>query len=295
MRIQVVANCQARPVTEILRELVPHLELQDSLIVHLSKDADRQTQLEQIGQADVIFAQLTTDGFRPEHLSTRALQTRFGNKVIVWPNIFYLGQQPYLRYFTHPQEGRLIGPLEALHDLRLFSSWQRTGQVSPDVLNEHDQGFIAALRNESRLALQEKETSCDVIISDFIANHENHKPIFFTFNHPTRFILTEMSRRLLGAIGMAPNQVTKPTVSEPLGRYQVPSTWSLPEGLVQGDNTRILPNGVLERLPGPPKQYNIPELCQAYQHLYDNRPIYRTPEQIRLTPATPLNAGFIIR
>jgi hypothetical protein len=56
MRIQVIANCQARPVSMILPHLAPDLEPLDPIIVHLSKPENEAAHLAQCERADVIFA-----------------------------------------------------------------------------------------------------------------------------------------------------------------------------------------------------------------------------------------------
>lgn len=284
MKIQVIANCQARPVSTLVPRMAPGVETLEPIVVHLAKAVEEEAHLAQIAQADVIFTQPLEDQFKPAHLATSTLKERFGDKVIVWPNIFYMGQQPYLRYFTHPRHGRLMGPLEALHDIRLYRSWKETGHVDPAALDRSDPEFIVTARAASLRELQAREALCDVKISDFLTAHEDSKRLFFTFNHPSQFVLLEMVRRLLSIVTETVHQMSDAPLPEPLDRFKVPSVWSAPDDVFQGNWFEIDDeNKVLSRV-APPQPYSRDALCAAYQQTYDAHDIYRTFEGVRLTP-----------
>ena len=295
MQIQVIANCQARPITMLVPRVAPDTKMLEPIIVHLSKAEDEAAHLAQMEQADVIFAQLTQDDFQPAHLATKNLKERFGDKVVVWPNIFYMGQQPYLRYFTHATTGRMMGPMEAMHDLRLYNSWKVTGRVDPAVITQSDSDFIAAIRKTSLAQLEAKEKKCDVAISDFLTVHENNERLFFTFNHPTQLVLLEMARRMFAIIGKPPPPPggTNDQHPESLNRYQVPSVWDQKGVEYQGDQYVSDPVKGPTRLPGRPQRYTLEELCEAYQKTYDAHEVYQTTKDIRFTPSTVLDKKIL--
>jgi hypothetical protein len=293
MKIQVIANCQARPVSTLVPLMAPGAETLEPIVVHLAKAEEESAHLAQIAQADVIFTQLLQDQFKPAHLATRNLKERFGDKVVVWPNIFYMGQQPYLRYFTHPQHGRLMGPLDALHDIRLYRSWKETGRVDPTALDYSDPDFIAAARTASLRELQAKEALCDVRISDFLTAYEDSERLFFTFNHPSQFVLLEMVQRLLGAVTETDPRMSGPPEPEPLDRFQVPSVWNTADAVFQGNKFEIDNENKVLSIGGPPQPYSRDALCAAYQQTNDANDIYRTFEDIRLTPNFPSDAAFL--
>ncbi len=293
MKIQVIANCQARPVSLLVPRVAPETESLDPIIVHLAKAEDEGAHLTQIEQADIIFAQLTQDGFKPTHLATKNLKDRFGDKVVVWPNIFYAGQQPYLRYFTHPKHGRLMGPLEALHDIRLYKSWAQTGRVDPAVLDDPDPDFLSAARAASLRQLQDKEALCDVTISDFLTEHEDRERLFFTFNHPSQFVLSEMIRRLLIRLGKTETATLDANIPEPLDRFKVPSVWSAPDAVFQGNQISVDDDGSVLRVAGPPQKYSREELCAAFEEVYNANEIYRSFEGVRMTPSFPGDHAYL--
>ena len=292
MKIQVIANCQARPVANIVSALMPEVSAPEPIILHLSKPQDAEAQLEQAAKADVILTQLTVDTFQPTHLASSNILSEFKDKTLVWPNIFYPGQQPYLKYFTHPKHGRLFGPLEALHDIRLHKSWQDTGRVQPEAINWSDPDFEAEIREKGLKSLQAKEAECDVTISDFIASRPASDRLFFTFNHPSRLLLTELSRRLLKKLGLKAD-TPLPQGPEPLARYQVPSTWTQPGASYQGDKVDLSDPNAPTRLGGPPARYSAEELAAIFTAFYDANPIFKDMDGVRLTPNFgPLSPGF---
>lgn len=290
MRVQVIANCQARPITGELAALLPEAQMQDPIILHLSKPDQEEAHRAQLDQADIIFAQKTADVFQPAHLASHRLRQDYDDKTVVWPNIFYSGQQPYLRYFTHPTHGRLLGPLEALHDLRLHRSWQDSGRVDPDAMFAREDAFEIDVRRTSLASLREKEAECDVTISDVIEAREGDQRLFFTFNHPSRALLREMALRLIAHSGLDHDASTPSPQNEPLNRYQVPSSWSSRDMAFQGDGYEVTPLGLAKGIPGKPVVYTAQTLCEAFQSVYDSHGIFGSMDNVRLTPASSFHA-----
>jgi hypothetical protein len=138
-----------------------------------------------------------------------------------------------------------MGPLEALHAIRLYQSWKNTGCVDPDALDQSDPEFIAAAPAVSLKELEAKDTLCDVKISDYLTAYEDSARLFFTFNHPSQFVLSEMMRRLLSAKGRQATDSVAPDLPEPLDRFQVPSVWSASDAAFQGDAFHIDADGAV--------------------------------------------------
>jgi len=187
-----------------------------------------------------------------------------------------------------------MGPMEAMHDLRLYNSWKTTGRVDPASLAHSDLDFVVAARTTSLSELKAKEAKCDVPISDFLTAFECSARLFYTFNHPTQMVLSEMARRMLATLGIATIPLnTETTRPEPLSRYQVPSVWPQDGDGYQGDRFSLDPEGSPQRLPGKAQRYTLKGLCEAYQHTYDAHEAYKSLEGIRLTPSTSLDEKFL--
>ena len=213
------------------------------------------------------------------------METGFPGRVVVWPNIFYAGQQPFLRYFTRPGAGRMLGPFEAMHDLRLYRSWLRTGRVDPGAVLQADADLVTRTAAGSRSALTERDALADVAVADLIADDPRAEPQFFTFNHPRRALMADVARRLLRKAGLDAAR-PPPARPEPLGRYRVPGI-DTAEGM-QGDP--VPAQGTRQ-----PRPYGLADLAAAFQAVYDADPVYREPGAIRLTPAIGWEQEFLAR
>lgn len=281
LKIVLTGNCQARPLANLLASH-PQVEITDVIILHLSREDQKQAHQEAIHAADVIVAQCTDDGFKPSHLRSSAL--RASGKAIIWPNIFFGGQQPFLRYFTHATAGRLLGPLEAMHDLRIFSEWHNANDgVSPTF--ESDANIdVSRIRDLGLKNLIRREAGCDVIVSDLIEHYAN-EPIFYTFNHPSKRLLKKLAERLLERLGYS--AVVKEPLEEPLSAYTAPSTWmrSDREQEFRGREVRLENNSRVSL--GPFRHYTWMELRQAFFYCYQHYAHLLDINKIRVTPNYP--------
>lgn len=221
MKVLVIGNCQARPLTAIMASC-SLFQMLSPIILHLSSDAERDVHESAITQADLIVAQRTSDDFNPNHLRSASIREKFRTKVIIWPNVFFLGQTPKLRYLNHKQHGRIFGPLDAYHDLHILNDWyyNRTGDEFKFCNKSDDE--IAAL---SLMELREKEKECDIIISDIIEKNYKTEPLFFTFNHPMYSMLAEVVHRIFQLINLEFQVINDPT-TEPLGKIRPPNIFS---------------------------------------------------------------------
>lgn len=276
MKILVIGNCQARPLSQLLCDGNLNTALKP-IIVHLAKPDDVLRDRALMSEADIIVAQNTAKSFEPEHLRSNKVKEEYNDKTIIWPNVFYIGQTPYLRYVTHKTAGRLIGPLEAYHDLRFLSNWysERLGISYPEIEIDVDEVSAKSLDE-----LQRREAQCDIEISDIIENYGTLKRIFFTFNHPSRLILEALAKRIAEKAGIKRQEVSK-TKWEPLGRIVPPSIFDNPPradsqfmGLVTNDEGRIVRY-----------TYSEESLCKAFFDLYDKSINYLAdPASLRITP-----------
>ena len=221
MQISIIGNCQAQPLSDLFVQR-QDIESVNTFILHLSDDSSREKDLNIIRQSDFIISQKTHVDFIPQHLNSGWLKKNFGSKVIIWPNIFYAGQQPYIRYITS-KLGRLKGPLDDYHDLRILKEW---------LLRKHDikeSCLTLALdteevQNHSMNNLISRERGCDIFISDII-EHNQDKKLFFSFNHPTSFLLKCMYERIEDKLNLN-HQDFDFEKDEPLSTFIMPSSWN---------------------------------------------------------------------
>ena len=290
VKILVIGNCQAGPVSNIL-ERTGAFEMLEPVLVHRAQNDDREAHEIVLQAADFILAQNTADTFPVRHLRTSDLRERFAHKTVIWPNIFYSGQQPFARYLTFVNGDRCFGPIEAVHDLRIFWDWwedRRGASVRPAMSND---AFEKQIARRSLELLRNREAHCDIAISDLINESWRSSRLFYTFNHPRLVLLNELCRRLLDWIGQQGIALARGQAREPLQRFIVPSIWEQPEG-PEGTyvgNDYVLGPGGKTQMRSATKLYSEQSLREAYFACYDHVAEHLTPNQIRFTPNMPFD------
>ncbi|ARE84863.1 hypothetical protein ROSMUCSMR3_03402 [Roseovarius mucosus] len=280
LKLLVTGNCQARPVATLL-EATGHFECLPPIILQLAKTTEKEAHLFRISEADVVLAQNTNDNFPVPHLRSSVLRQSHSN-VLIWPNVFFSGQQPFIRYMTHiATASRLVGPIEALHDLRIFSRWLYSRGLIKQPWQPDESTFSRTVADRSIADLMTREADCDIMISDFIAEHARTERLFFTFNHPSRRVLNELCNRFMAHQNLA---YLPDGTAEYLDRYLVPSHWGN-ECLAtyRGNDFTLGDEGTVTAL-GTERLYSPDELQAAFFEVYDHNPLYRDMESIRLTP-----------
>ncbi|MGL6210511.1 MAG: WcbI family polysaccharide biosynthesis putative acetyltransferase, partial [Paracoccaceae bacterium] len=224
------------------------------------------------------------DSFVVPYLASNTLRKVYGDKVLVWPNMFFSGQQPYLRYVTHKTAGRLPGPIDTLHDLRILRDWLRNRGV--DQLQQLDAPDYAEKVTKASLAeIETRELGCDLRISDVIVSEFRERRLFFTFNHPSNWLLQRLAERILDRIGR-PMKIDDTAPREYLARYVTPSIWMD----LDTQGATFTGTGMDLRAAGkaPPtdlRSFSSAELREAFNACYDH--LLKMPDlsDFRFTPA----------
>jgi len=208
MKIAIVGNCQARPVGQYMSNMCSELELLPETIVHLSSAKNAKQELNRLDQADLLIAQSVQDGYHASHLTTNALRERYGDNVLVWPNLFFNGNCADLAYLTSEDNERLEGPLGAYHNKFIFECWKNGIEQSHaldalDTLYSKRATELSTSVDQSLEELHRRDLSSDVQIAAHIASKWQDQRLFFTFNHPTASLLMELSRQLIEAAGLS--------------------------------------------------------------------------------------------
>jgi hypothetical protein len=229
MRVTIIANCQARPIADYVRLLGHDIEVSDILITHLAKDADAARLEQAAAKSDFIFAQLVQPNYPVQILRSALLKERYGDRVLLWPNIFFKGQTPDLCYVTAANGARVVGPLGDYHSRPMVDAWLTgltvdqtealltRGQTSTTGLQE----LVAASLEE----LRQREKMCSVGVADTIAERWQSRRYFFTFNHPVSELMLEVAKDLLSCAGQRPTlSLHGSHVNELLCQF-VPPAW----------------------------------------------------------------------
>lgn len=279
MKILVLGNCQARPVSQLLG-LATGAAILEPVVLHLSRPEEADTHDARMREADLIVTQVTQDAFLPAHVTSSNIRSLHGNKVLVWPNLFYLGQQPWLRYVTHASFGRILGPLDTYHDLRILGEWYqtRTGHNPlPELLPDE-------VARKSLAELRLREASCDLIVSDLIEAEAARRQLFFTFNHPSAWLLHRLVLRICQQAGLLYRPFDVPE-QEPLARIIPPSLWHSHDSSFRLQGIRPDPTKPGISLPGPPESMDATQLREWSFNCYDlQEEALKDLASLRLTP-----------
>jgi len=280
MKVLVIGNCQARPLGNLIAKYTNH-DVLEPVILHLSKESEAQEHQDRIAQADLVLAQATATEFKPTHLRSDLLRQTDARRVVVWPNVFFVGQHPYLRYLTHGQFGRVLGPMEATHDMRLVNAWfqSRKGVA----FNPHlaEAGYEQRVYDTSIRELRGREAHCDVIISDLIETHFETQRLFFTFNHPSLWLLTRLAERVLATVGEG-QAIDPADMKEPLNRFQPPWRF-MDESPLQGLVVDLSTEGKVTL--GTPRAYTQANFEETAFACYDHLAAQMEVMALRITPA----------
>ena len=192
-------------------------------VAHLCKQEEEERCYQEYKESDYILAQRVSDDYFVEFLRSSRLREEFPHKVLLWPNIFFRGQCPDLCHLSLPDQGRVLGPLGIYQNRLVFEAWRESKPVSVVRRMLTTGGdWLETLEKSAMLSLaelKERESECDVTISPVIEEHWLTRRLFFTFNHPSRWLLEKAACRLLRHIDRAPRKNLPPhTGPEPLDR-----------------------------------------------------------------------------
>lgn len=118
-------------------------------------------------------------------------------------------------------------PLAEYHNKTFLDTWKEGGSVK-DALKRHlDIGYnqekYSSFISESFNELKRRERLVDIAVTDLIEENLRKERLFFTFNHPCKTLIVEMSKRVLQRMELKVNQLERLTeIKEPLDKIIVP-------------------------------------------------------------------------
>lgn len=300
-RFVIVANCQARSLSQIVKLARPDWEHLGDIVVHLSKPDEEEQHHKLLRDADVIFAQLVQDHYPIRHLATSRLAKAFGNAVLRWPNLFFHGQNTDTINLTAPRGARLTGPLIEYHSLITYRSWLAGRPVSECIASIRDEDAdpepFRRRADQSLALLRERETEADVGVADYVERRFRRERLFHVFNHPTSRMMTRLARLLLGKLRADISEIPSPDVlGEPLGHYVPLMPPAVARALelrfptsmfARGVDLNISDDGAITR--GRPRVWRLEDFVATSYRCYDAQA--EAARAARITPA-PEGGGW---
>jgi hypothetical protein len=160
-----------------------------------------------IERSDLVFGQYITDEYPIEFARTSFLRTYAKDKLIVWPNLYFNAYAPEYNTLRDASFFNFRGPLLDYHNDKILWAYARGLSVTATATlleqpSQIDELWYGQALEKSLCSLQEREVFCDVTISDFIAEHFSQRRLFHIMNHPSIFLLSELSSRLSSLSGI---------------------------------------------------------------------------------------------
>lgn len=206
MRLAIIGNCQAEALRSILYNADSPFEIVNLPEYHTMTPADAASVIDLLDSADLVMAQRVSPDFRIEEVRSPNLRERLGEKCILWPNIYFDGYFPGLRYVYGSDSRKLTGPLGDYHFEQILGCWLQG--LEPEAAAEHlasPDGWAWCLGDPAEASLQrlqQRETDCHVGISDHIARNFASRKLMYAMNHPRNSVLLEMLDRMLTYAGI---------------------------------------------------------------------------------------------
>jgi hypothetical protein len=276
--VVVLGNCQAQMLESLMTHVSNNVMVRRLPPVFELAEQDRPTVVAALEEADHIFAQRVSNDYHLEWARPRYLREHFSDKTLIWPNLYFDGYFPDAQYMYRPPYGKVQGPLDDYHLLRVFDAHKagRTVASAVDSIIRGDPRLDSDAFQKSFEQLVLREKDVDVIISDFVQSEVAHRRSFYTPNHPFNFLLAEMARRLADRIDVLFSMERAAIFPYSLDQIYLPSYPSIrqaysiafhePETYLGRTVEEVTPQAI--RL-GAPRRYTPAELVEEFYRLYD--------------------------
>lgn len=206
MKIIFIGNCQAQALTQITHYLGVDAELEIVPPVFDLGGFNTQEVKDKIYSSDVVFSQRVNEDYPAEFVRPSVLRKDLGSRAVIWPNIYFDGYFPGVRYVYAQSGGKVTGPLSDYHFLQIqkaykdglspTDAWEAFTSPEPSDLLPADP--VA----DSIANLRHREQNSDFGISDFIEANYARSKLFYSMNHPTDEVLQEALRRMVETAGV---------------------------------------------------------------------------------------------
>lgn len=221
-KIVAIGNCQLVPIVQNILstpELTEKYTLFQGRSVHMISEEQVKNLHEHIAFCDLLICTHVNEGYRngigvdTNHLLSRAKKAE---KIIIVPSIYWEGQTPELCYMKN-LDGSNNTELFDYHNKIIFSSYIR-GYSLEETLSalldgekiSFNTNLIETTTNNlikrEKVIRQEYEGAMEreivtIEFSDFIIKNYTSSRLFWTFNHPTTFLINYISRLIMDLIG----------------------------------------------------------------------------------------------
>lgn len=291
MRLAIIGNCQAEALRSILYKADSPFEIIDLPEYHTMTPAGAGSVVDLLTSADLVMAQRAAPNFCIEEVRPSNLREKLGEKCVVWPNIYFDGYCPGLRYVYGSDGRKLVGPLGDYHFEQIIGCWLQGLEpevAAADLASTEGWEWCPGDPVEASLEnLRKREVDCHVGISDHIARNYASRKLMYAMNHPRNSVLLEMLDRMLNYAGIENNYRLRAAHQiERLAHIDIPTlpryfeTQGVPachESFFDGFGEPY------DEVRPTPRRYTLISLVTAFYSLYQkNRSLLAPPETAQL-------------
>lgn len=286
MKIIFIGNCQAQALTQITHYLRIDAELVVVPPVFDLGAFNTDEVKEKIYSADIVFSQRVSEDYPAEFVRPSVLREALGSRVVIWPNIYFDGYFPGVRYVYSTKGGKVTGPLSDYHFLQIQKSYQDgltpTEAWEAFISPEPSDILPADPVGDSITNLRQREQDSDFGMSDYIEANFARSKMFYSMNHPTDEVLQEALRRMVEVSGVdlkvpaydpallagypyTLNEIDLPILPFVQKLYNTPSS---PLDTIVG--RELVFDGTVYSAGSEQKSYTGPELVEAFYKVYES-------------------------
>lgn len=257
----------------------PGLEILRLDPVFMMQKTEKDKIYSKLDAADIIMTQRISKEYDIDWIASGPIRETFGDKVMVWPNIYFDGYFPGVQYVYLAKWGKLLSPLGEYHFEQVRRAHAAGRSIDEAVDAFAGEALFDATPDPIHASidrLRARETDVDVPISDIIAQSHASARQFYTPNHPVNGLLAAMLGRLAARAGIAFDAARAISAPYRLDECYIAASPAIVRrfGLPFDKETVYRGREVVSIEPhvvtlGASRDYDIRSLVEAFYRLYD--------------------------
>jgi hypothetical protein len=202
-----LGNCQIAALRPLLQALHGDLDSPGLPAVHTMTAEHEKLVAAATVDADWIVAQLVAPDYHVEYVRTDRLLEQFGERVIIWPNLYFTGYAPEYNTLRDAKYRNFTGPLLDYHSDKILYGFMQGWPVAETVAHLQKPSNLDVLWYDKSVSaslaeLKKREEQTSVSISDFVEETFAKQRLFYIMNHPAIATLSELASRILAKMNV---------------------------------------------------------------------------------------------
>jgi hypothetical protein len=217
VKVAVLGNCQGAFFQTLFSHHKDHFLVLRTRMLFTQDDSYTEEFHRTVDQCDFVVSRHLGAGLRFSSAITHNLRNRLGDRLIVFPNLYYNGYFPDF-FVPYGSNGKAITGLAGDYNsrtiYRAFQNGLSEKEAADAVLSDELQETYRGATAQSLKHLQDREAESDVAVSDLLLGGDGSTQLY-TYNHPKNAVMYALFTRIVQRMGLEPIEVT----GDPLARY----------------------------------------------------------------------------